>query len=151
MVDMIKSPTSAHYSPTTRIILISPPPINTHARRAALDERDPPLALDREFEITRAYANAVRDVAAAEGVAFVDVWTALWEAAGKDEAALAEYLGDGLHLNGNGYNASRHTLSAYSMCSYGGYTQIMYEELIKTIGKEYPEVHYENLAPVFPA
>ncbi|KAF8968372.1 SGNH hydrolase-type esterase domain-containing protein [Flammula alnicola] len=131
MVDMIKSPTSGHYSPTTRIILISPPPVNTFARGAALASRNPPLALDREFEITRAYAEAVRDVALAEGVAFVDVWTALWEAAGKEEQALSEFLGDGLHLNGNGY-------------------QVMYEELIKTIAKKYPEVHYDNLGYVFP-
>ena len=119
MVDMIKSPTSAHYSPTTRIILISPPPVNTHVRGAALAQRDPPLALDRKFEITRAYAEAVRDVAAAENIAFVDVWTALWEAAGKNEEALTEYLGDGLHLNANGYSASRHILSAISKRSHG--------------------------------
>lgn len=26
----------------------------------------------------------------------------------------------------------------------------MYKALIDTIGKEYPEVHYDNLGPVFP-
>ncbi|KJA20244.1 hypothetical protein HYPSUDRAFT_203946 [Hypholoma sublateritium FD-334 SS-4] len=131
MVDMIKSPKSEYYSPTTRIILISPPPVNTHARKAALAEREPPMALDREFDITRAYADAVRDVAAAEGVIFADVWTAIYEAADKDEVKLDKFLGDGLHLNENGYD-------------------VMYKTLIDTIGKECPEVHYANIGPVFP-
>lgn len=107
MVDMIKSPKSQYYSPATRIILISPPPVNTHARKAALAAREPPLALDREFEITRAYADAVHDVATAEGVAFADVWTAIWGAAKNDEVRLTDFLGDGLHLNENGYDVSQ--------------------------------------------
>jgi len=106
MVEMVKTPSSPHYSPATRIILISPPPVNTIARRADLEARNPPLKLDREFDITRAYADAVRKVAVAQGIAFVDVWTAIWEAAGQSEPALAQYLGDGLHLNGDGYNVS---------------------------------------------
>ena len=112
MVEMIKSPKSVYYSPATRIILISPPPVNTHARKAALEARDPPLTLDREFEITRAYADAVRDVAAAEGVAFVDVWTAIYEAADKHETNLDKFLGDGLHLNEDGYDVRQHLVYA---------------------------------------
>ncbi|KAF8188374.1 hypothetical protein BJ912DRAFT_1059501 [Pholiota molesta] len=96
-------PNDAHH-------LISPPPINTHARRAALDERDPPMALDREFEIT------------------------------EPTLTPCEMLPP--------LKASRSWMSG-PHC--GRRQQIMYEELIKTIGKEYPEVHYDNLAPVFPA
>ncbi|KAF4615336.1 hypothetical protein D9613_003243 [Agrocybe pediades] len=131
MVEMVREPSSPHYSPATRIILVSPPPVNTIARRADLEARNPPLKLDREFDITRSYADAVGEVAVAQKVAFVDVWTAIWEAAGKSEPALAKYLGDGLHLNEEGYD-------------------IMYEELIKTIAKEYPDVHYDNMKYVFP-
>lgn len=100
---MVTAPTSAWYSPGTRIILITPPPVNTHQRRADLESRDPPQKLDREFEVTREYAQAVRDVGAAENVAVVDVWTKLWEASGGDEPALSAYLSDGLHLNAQGY------------------------------------------------
>jgi len=106
MVKMIKSPTSPYYSPTTRIILITPPPVNTFRRRADLESRRPPQALDRNFEITRAYAEGVREVALVENVALVDVWSALWEAAGKDERSLGKFLRDGLHLNLEGYRVS---------------------------------------------
>ena len=103
MVTAIKSPESARYSPTTRIILISPPPVNTLQRGADLAARDPPLALDRHFEVTKAYARAVKEVAEAENVGFVDIWTALWDAAGHEEKSLGKYLRDGLHLNEQGY------------------------------------------------
>ncbi|KAJ3508749.1 hypothetical protein NLJ89_g5584 [Agrocybe chaxingu] len=132
MVDMVKSPTSPHYSPETRIILISPPPVNTFQRRADLESRNPPLKLDREFETTRSYAQAVRDVASEKGVAFVDVWNLLWEASGQNEQELSRFLSDGLHLNAEGY-------------------RIMYEELVSTIAREHPEVHYDNIGYVFPA
>ena len=103
---MIKSPSSPYYSPTTRIILITPPPVNTFQRRADLQSRVPPVALDRDFEVTKAYAEGVREVARSEDVALVDVWSALWEAAGKDEKSLSKLLKDGVHLNAEGYRVS---------------------------------------------
>lgn len=106
LVHTVTSPTSARYSPKTRIILITPPPVNTFQRGADLASREPPLKLDRDFDVTRQYAEAVKEVATREGVAVVDCWTLLWEAAGKDERALSAYLYDGLHLNGAGYGVS---------------------------------------------
>ena len=106
MVNMIKSPISPYYSPTTRIILITPPPVNTFQRRADLESRQPPLSLDRNFEVTKAYAASVRAVASSENVALVDVWTVLWEAAGQDESSLSKFLWDGLHPNAEGYRVS---------------------------------------------
>lgn len=103
LVQMVKSPTSAYYSPTTRIILITPPPVDTYQRRADLESRNPPIALDRLFSTTEAYAQAVKDVAAEENVAVVDVWGPLWEAVGKEEKSLNKFLIDGLHLNEAGY------------------------------------------------
>ncbi|EDR10954.1 uncharacterized protein LACBIDRAFT_315990 [Laccaria bicolor S238N-H82] len=131
LVQMVKSPTSAYYSPTTRIILITPPPVDTYQRRADLESRNPPIALDRLFATTEAYAQAVKDVAAEENVAVVDVWGTLWEAVGKEEKLLNKFLIDGLHLNEAGY-------------------QVVYDELIKTIAQMHPEVHYDNLGPIFP-
>ena len=103
LVQMVKSPTSPYYSPTTRIILITPPPVDTYQRRADLESRNPPIALDRLFATTEAYAQTVKDVAAEENVAVVDAWGTLWEAVGKEEKSLNKFLIDGLHLNEAGY------------------------------------------------
>jgi lysophospholipase L1-like esterase len=96
-------------------MLITPPPVNTYQRAADLASRDPPLALDREFNVTRAYAKAVREVGISENVEVVDIWTALWEAAGMDERALRKYLQDGLHLNAAGYDVSPTWLCACAL------------------------------------
>jgi hypothetical protein len=100
---MVRSPSSEYHSPKTRILLISPPPVNTYQRSAELVSRDPPRECDREFEFTKLYAEAVVKTAQEEGVAVADIWAAVWEAAGKEERALSEYLIDGLHLNAKGY------------------------------------------------
>ncbi|KAK0450699.1 GDSL Lipase/Acylhydrolase [Armillaria borealis] len=130
LIDLVHSSKSPHYSPDTRIILITPPPVNTYQRSADLQARSPPLALDRLFETTRQYAQAVIDVGREASVPVVDVWAALWNAAGQDERALSKFLSDGLHLNRDGYS-------------------IMYELLIDMIAKQMPELHYNNLQPVF--
>ncbi|KAJ7489866.1 SGNH hydrolase-type esterase domain-containing protein [Mycena galericulata] len=131
IVRLTQSIESPYYSPSTKIILITPPPVNTYQRAADVGSRDPPLALDRNFETTREYAEGVKAAAAASQVSVVDVWTAMWKAAGEKEEALSEYLSDGLHLNANGY-------------------KIMYEALITTIEVEHPQLHYANLQNVFP-
>lgn len=68
-----------------------------------MESREEPRPLDRDFETTHRYAEAVKEVAAKERLSVVDTWTALWNAAGKQEAALEKFLDDGLHLNGTGY------------------------------------------------
>lgn len=103
LITTVRSPLSEYYSPETRILLISNPPVNTYQRGADLASRDPPRECDREFGVTKLYAEAVVKTAKEEDVAFADVWTALWEAAGEDERALSEYLSDGLHLTAKGY------------------------------------------------
>jgi len=130
LVHIVTSRDSPHYSPVTRIILISPPPVNTYQRDAALQARNPPQILDRTFETTRKYAEAVRDIGEREKLPVVDVWSALYDAAGRDERALYQFLEDGLHLNQAGY-------------------EIVYKGLIDTIERSYPELHYDRLEPVF--
>jgi hypothetical protein len=88
------------------VILLTPPPVNTHQRRADLESRNPPLALDRLFDTTQSYAKAVQEVGDEQGVTSLDVWTLIWEAANRDEAALDQFLVDGLHLNGAGHQVS---------------------------------------------
>jgi isoamyl acetate esterase len=92
LVDMVKSPTSAYYSPDTRIILITPPPVNTYQWEEG-----------RNFVKTHSYAIAVKEVGEQVGVPVADVWTAIWDAAGHNEQALAPLLSDGLHLSKDGY------------------------------------------------
>jgi len=92
LVNMVKCSTSAYYSPDTRIILITPPPVNTHQ-----------WPVGRAFAETRSYAEAVKEVGVQVGVPVADVWTEIWEAAGRDERALEQFLYDGLHLNAAGY------------------------------------------------
>ena len=101
---MVTDPESPWYSAATKVILITPPPVNTYQRGVDLD---PPLRLERLFETTKAYAEAVGEVGTKEGVPVVDVWNALYDAAGRDEKALSQFLSDGLHLNAAGYDVSR--------------------------------------------
>ena len=103
LVNLVQSPKSLYYSPETRIILITPPPVNTHQRRADLASRMPPLELDRLFDTTKQYAEAVKDAAREEEVGIVDIWGALWDGSGHEESKLNKYLSDGLHLTREGY------------------------------------------------
>ncbi|KZT11198.1 SGNH hydrolase [Laetiporus sulphureus 93-53] len=131
LVRIVTSPSSPRYSPDTRILLLTPPPINTHQWAVRQAAKDPPKALDRKFEVTQAYAAKVLDVGKEVGVPVVDLWTTLWDACGRKEEQLSQYLYDGLHLNEQGY-------------------AIAYDEIIKAISANYPELHYDKLKPVFP-
>jgi len=130
LVQIIKSPDSSHYSPNTRIILFTPPPVNTYQRSADLASRSPPLELDRKFDVTKAYAEAVKEVGKKEDILVLDTWTALYEAADRQEKQLEKFMDDGLHLNVAGYG-------------------IVYDLLITTIRKEFPELQYDKLPMVF--
>lgn len=105
MIRMIKDPSSEWYSPETRVVIITPPPVNGEQwlqflRVNATPPRD---TLDRNLARSRLYAQAARDVAKQEQVPVADVWTPLWEAAGEKEENLTKFLSDGLHLNMEGY------------------------------------------------
>ena len=111
----MKSPSSPYYAPWTRVVILTAPPVNTYQRRADLAARDPPRLLDREFEVTRQYAEAARKVGENQGVPVVDVWTMLWEACGKKEEDLTKYLYDGLHVNEEAYGVRfRRVVALYS-------------------------------------
>ncbi|KZT29891.1 GDSL Lipase/Acylhydrolase [Neolentinus lepideus HHB14362 ss-1] len=135
LINFVKSPSSPYYCSSTRVILITPPPVNTLQRGSLLAARDPPRVLDRDFDVTQQYAEAVKEVGKKEGVPVVDIWTSIWEAAGKVEKDLSKYLNDGLHLNADGYAAP---------------IQFVYDGLIEAIKESYPEIHHEALEFVFP-
>jgi lysophospholipase L1-like esterase len=110
IINLVKSPGSRYHSPNTEILLLTPPPINTFQRAADLQSRDPPLDLDRKFEVTQAYAESVKDIAKTYSVHLVDIFGAVWNKVNHDEKALSKYLGDGLHFTPAGYEVTAYTL-----------------------------------------
>lgn len=151
MVSMVRSPDSEYYSPETRIILITPPPFSEAARKADLESRDPPIALDRTSENTRKYADAVIELGKELNVPVLDVYTPIWEATDNgDTKKLEAYLYDGLHLSKPGYtvcfsiNLPNANIAKACLC------QVVYDLLIQTIAAKYPELHYDALPMTFP-
>lgn len=121
--------TLIHMAPRdTRVVLITPPPVNDLQWGKRVEIGKP---VDRQFEVTKKYAEVAKSVGIKEGVPIVDTWTALWEAAGNEQKGLDKYLSDGLHLTIEGYN-------------------IVYYELMKVIKESLPELYHENLQEVFP-
>jgi lysophospholipase L1-like esterase len=108
LIAMVHDSTSEYYSPHTRILLLTPPPVGEAQRNADLASRNPPKQPDREWNNTKAYADAVKEVGKGKPkVGIVDIWEAIWGAAGKDVAGLPEFLSDGLHLTVAGYEVSK--------------------------------------------
>ncbi|KAK4683946.1 hypothetical protein P7C73_g6262, partial [Tremellales sp. Uapishka_1] len=140
MVTSLQSPTSDYYAPDTKIVLITPPPIMEAARLRGMNirwkefgsEGEPPTVCDRNKGVTRQYAQAVVEVAKKENVPFVDLWTAIVDAAGGEgEDELAPYFYDGLHLTPEGYD-------------------VLYKELMKLILSRWPEFDPEEIIPRMP-
>lgn len=94
MISLVTSPTSPYYSPNTRVILITPPPVNRAQR---------PEDTTRDNVNSRAYARQVVRVGEEVDVPVVDAWTLFWDWAEEKEEALAPLLADGLHLSPQGY------------------------------------------------
>ena len=140
MVRAIRTPESPWYSPETKIILITPPPIHVPSMRADMQ-------VTRDFDNTKAYADEVKKIGEAEGVPVVDAWTGVWDAAGRDREAVKAFFTDGLHLGKSGYEVSQ-TVELNS----GTVTllQVVSASLEKAIIQQYPELYHEKLQSVFP-
>jgi hypothetical protein len=93
MVNLVSSPESPFYSPSTKIILITPPPFlhdiwrSQHVAWALREGRattaeEAVHGYEREPEVTRRYAEACVEVAKRAEVEWVDVHTGMLEAAG---------------------------------------------------------------------
>ena len=142
MVRAIRAPESQWYSPETRVLLITPPPI--HIPSMGVDMQ--PM---RAFDVTEAYAEEVKKIGEAENVPVVDVWTGIWEAAGKSKEAVKGFLTDGLHLDKAGYEVRITTgIVFFGLCSDPA--QVVFAALDEAISQHYPEIYHENLQSVFP-
>nr|GAT43985.1 GDSL lipase acylhydrolase family protein [Mycena chlorophos] len=112
---------------STKIVLMTPPPINDEQRA---ESRDALAPVDRTFDNTEAYAKAVAQTGQELGLAVVDVWSAFWRVAGEEQDGLKGYLNDGLHL----------TSAAY---------EVVYDALLGTIRASLSELDPEKLVEVF--
>ncbi|THH33012.1 hypothetical protein EUX98_g1217 [Antrodiella citrinella] len=130
LVQLVTDPSSPYHSPQTKIVLITPPPVNTLQWGAYKASQEPPEELERSLDLTKTYAEKVKEVGLKEGVQVLDAWTALWKAAGEVEGNLSRLSHDGLHLNADGY-------------------KVVYDELMKIIVDKHPELHYNKLQDVF--
>jgi len=122
IISLITSPTSPYYSPDTRIIVITPPPINP---------AQGPQFLSRNNVNTKAYAIQAANVAEEMNVPVVDAWNLFWNWGKGEETALSPLFTDGLHLTPEGY-------------------QLVFDELMAVIGKNFPELLPTSMGPVFP-
>lgn len=86
----VRDEKSKWYSPATRVVLISPPPIIESDRlvgqfarwRSLYNAEGPEPTLDREWGRSRTYAEAVVDTGKEIGVPTVDLWNAIIRHAG---------------------------------------------------------------------
>jgi hypothetical protein len=136
---MVKSPNSAYHSPETRIILITPPPVNTKQWNVTHKPR--------VFEITRTYARAVKEVGEKENVSVVDIWTLIFDAAGRSEEGISKYTYDGLHLNGEGYKVRVNQFLTWRACSPS--SKMVFQAIVDVVNRDYPELSPERMQNVF--
>lgn len=97
LVQMVRDPSSKWYSPNTRIVLISAPPIVEDDRLKGQMTRwreyvalggateDCPPSLDRDVENTERYAAAAVEVGRELGIPTVDLWHAVVNRAGGND------------------------------------------------------------------
>ncbi|KAJ2556421.1 isoamyl acetate-hydrolyzing esterase [Coemansia sp. RSA 1933] len=114
LVNMLQDPNSDHYSPTTRIVIITPPAVGNVMSAEAFKNRGYTYA-PQNNSLAQTYAEAAINVAKSRNLPYIDMWTAveqLVEAVRQNATLMAglnsdydgydAYLVDGLHLNSNG-------------------------------------------------
>ncbi|KAG2188643.1 hypothetical protein INT44_001398 [Umbelopsis vinacea] len=132
------------YSADTRIIVITPPPVNEVQWKKRCE--DGGGVLDRSNDLAKAYAEAAKDVARKHNVPYVDLWTEIMklvnDSGSADDIAdlasekqhnrdLSEFLYDGLHLDALG-------------------CQVLFAALMQTIKLNFPELNPENMVEELP-
>lgn len=137
------------YSPLTKLLLLTPPPIHGPTRAALMA----PQPLDRAQETTKAYAQAVLEVGETESVPVLDVFAAVERALGGDLEQAAGLFRDGLHLNRDGYQVHLPLVSRdrsmTDLCTSSRW-QILYDAFENVVRAEFPELDKDALAPVYP-
>ncbi|KAJ2489208.1 isoamyl acetate-hydrolyzing esterase [Coemansia sp. RSA 2050] len=75
IVSLLRSPESAHYSPHTRILFVTPPAVGDRMHAESMRKRGLPST--HQNQLTRRYAEIVCSVAHDLGSPCVDLWTAM--------------------------------------------------------------------------
>ncbi|KAJ5888665.1 Esterase SGNH hydrolase-type subgroup [Penicillium taxi] len=140
--EIIQHPATRAQNP--HIIILTPPPINEYQLEAFDDAKNTPHP-SRTALLAKTYATAAKEVGALLDVAVADIWTAFMNKVSWKEGQLlvgsrdlpsnkelASLFTDGLHLTPAGY-------------------QIVYDEVMRTIGSKWPDQLPENIPMVFPA
>ncbi|KAG5368525.1 Long chronological lifespan protein 2 [Yarrowia sp. E02] len=128
-----------------KVIITGPAPHDELARREMF--KDEPGVNPRSSQLQRQYSEAACEVASKMGLPSINLWQAFasdagWksgmplpstvEGEGQDnETSVTKYLVDGLHFAGPGY-------------------KVWFDELVKVIRKEYPDLSDETLPMVMP-
>ncbi|ORY02869.1 hypothetical protein K493DRAFT_254511 [Basidiobolus meristosporus CBS 931.73] len=126
---MIRSPGSRYHSPNTRILLITPPPLDEPAwEKTCLSKGK---TLDRNAETTYSYAIGCVEVAEELNIPVVNLWRLVDDSIVEEERELCEFLVDGLHLSALG-NA------------------VLAKGILAKINAVWPEIYPENMEMILP-
>ncbi|KAJ1907804.1 isoamyl acetate-hydrolyzing esterase [Coemansia sp. S100] len=129
MVTMVTDPQSAHYSPDTKILLITPPALGEKLYSSMCD-----LYVGRTPESVKACADVMRDIAERHSLPCVDLWTAVETQAKEVGGELDGYDAfsfDGVHLNEGG-------------------NDLLFKLVLQTIKQHYPELDPSKVPHVVP-
>ncbi|WVQ77818.1 hypothetical protein IAR50_007508 [Cryptococcus sp. DSM 104548] len=134
LIKLLTSPSSPYYSPETKIILVTPPPVCTSkwltsriSKWEFFGQEGEKPDQNRDQAVAKEYVEGCLAVAKEQGVEVVDLWGAIAKAAGGEgDEELDPYLYDGVHL----------TPPAYA---------ILFEEVKKVIVNKFPELNPETM------
>ncbi|KAJ2850075.1 isoamyl acetate-hydrolyzing esterase [Coemansia brasiliensis] len=135
IISLLQNPQSNYYSPNTRILVITPPPVGERMVQAKLLKANQPTPfLNRR---TAKYAEVAKQVAREARVPYVDLFTEIQIRVEKEQAkegssskyeGYENYLYDGVHLDYNG-------------------NTLLYDLICKAIRSNWPELFPQKLPP----
>ncbi|CAG8460010.1 23825_t:CDS:2 [Cetraspora pellucida] len=124
MVNLIKNPDSPYYNPETKILFITPPPLDEKSwEETCASKGDEP---NRKATITKKYAEICVETALELNVPVVNLWKII-----NDRVILRDYLTDGLHLNSLG-------------------NKTLFIAVMDAIKNNWPDLVPENVKDIFP-
>ncbi|KAJ2871838.1 isoamyl acetate-hydrolyzing esterase [Coemansia aciculifera] len=129
MVTMVTDPNSAHYSPDTKILLITPPALGEKLFASKYV-----MFVGRTPESVKACADVMRDIAVRYSLPCVDLWTAVETQArehGGELDGYDQFSYDGVHLNAGG-------------------NDLLFKLVMQTIEQHYPELDPAKMPYVVP-
>ena len=124
MVQMVRSA-----DPETRIVLLTPPPLDDAAWKAFREAQGE--SLDRGMQTTKVYRDVCLEVAKSENVVCLDTWPVFLDAYLTPGPEFAGLFDDGLHFSASG-------------------NQRLFDALFALIGASWPDLRPENMPHILP-